>query len=320
MEAINASSSQNAAEDDHRTLETELEAAEVLAELAHVAAFRESISERVMADSTAGNSCFGSIESFSKRSVNVDKVPVDFHQKDTEKTCIWSAKTVTNEQTTELRSNTSYAPKYASSCTRKSRRMLTEAEKEARKIRRVLANRESARQTIRRRQAMYEELARKAGDLAWENKKLKKKKEMASNELESLKRTNECFKAQMITIMKVKAGETHEDTYSSSSNSPIMMYDPSSFLPFTWPSFIVLPHPYLLSFVQNNNNQYHPRSFNLNEKPLDYFPSGNLSISAQNTHKTHQAPSVCSTKTVSDVATTTEARKRRKQLKTKKDI
>ncbi|KAI3790910.1 hypothetical protein L2E82_04336 [Cichorium intybus] len=314
MEPIKASSSQNTVEDVHRTLETELEAAEALAELAHVAAVRESISEQVMADSTAGNSCFGSIESLSKRSIKVDEVPVDFHQKDSTKTCIWSAKTVTNEQTTELRSNASYAPKYASSCSRKSRRMLTEAEKEARKIRRVLANRESARQTIRRRQAIYEELARKAGDLAWENKKLKKKKEMASKELESLKRTNECFKAQMITIMKVKVGEIQEDTCSSSSNSPIMMYNPSSFFPFTWPSLVLLPHPWHFSFLQNNNNQYHPSSFNLNEKPIDSFPSSNLSTSGQNSN-----PGVRSAKPVCDVAATGEARKR-KQHKTKKDI
>ncbi|KAI5425528.1 hypothetical protein KIW84_031363 [Lathyrus oleraceus] len=56
----------------------------------------------------------------------------------------------------------------------KSRRDLTEEEKEARRIRRVLANRESARQTIRRRQALSEELSRKAATLVLENENLKR--------------------------------------------------------------------------------------------------------------------------------------------------
>lgn len=68
---------------------------------------------------------------------------------------------------------------------------------EARKIRRVLANRESARQTIRRRQAIFEELTRKAVDLAWENENLKKEKDTASKHYDSLKTKNESLKAQV---------------------------------------------------------------------------------------------------------------------------
>lgn len=74
MEAINGSSSENAGE-DHRMLE----AAEALAALSHVG---ESVSERVKAVSNAGNSCFDSIESSSKRPINVDKVSYlpNFHR------------------------------------------------------------------------------------------------------------------------------------------------------------------------------------------------------------------------------------------------
>ncbi|KAL7595683.1 uncharacterized protein LOC111897448 isoform X1 [Lactuca sativa] len=300
MEAINGSSSENAGE-DHRMLE----AAEALAALSHVG---ESVSERVKAVSNAGNSCFDSIESSSKRPINVDK--------QSEKTCIWAEKPVNNEWNTELASNVSYSTKYSTLGGRRHRRTLTEAEKEARKIRRVLANRESARQTIRRRQAIYEELARKAGDLAWENKNLKRKKEMASKELDILKVTNECLKAKMIKITKM-----YGHTYcSSSTNSPIMMCNQSSFPPFTWPPMIVLPYPWLFPFLQNNN-QNHPH-FNLNEKPVESSSSpGNLlSDSKQIVHKNHQVPGVCSVKTVCDMAAAAEARKRRKNLKMEKSL
>ncbi|GMP49995.1 hypothetical protein CsSME_00016787 [Camellia sinensis var. sinensis] len=62
---------------------------------------------------------------------------------------------------------------YASFSGSKSRKKLTEAEKEEKRIRRVLANRESARQTIRRRQANHAELTRKAASLTLENLNLK---------------------------------------------------------------------------------------------------------------------------------------------------
>ncbi|CAM8979362.1 unnamed protein product [Rhodiola kirilowii] len=69
----------------------------------------------------------------------------------------------------------------------RSRKNLTEAEKEEKRLRRVLANRESARQTIRRRQALHEELSRKASDLSVENADLKREKELALEKLLSLK-------------------------------------------------------------------------------------------------------------------------------------
>ncbi|CAM8965183.1 unnamed protein product [Rhodiola kirilowii] len=79
----------------------------------------------------------------------------------------------------------------------RSRKNLTEAEKEEKRLRRVLANRESARQTIRRRQALHEELSRKASDLSVENADLKREKELALEKLLSLKNANELLKTQM---------------------------------------------------------------------------------------------------------------------------
>uniref|UniRef100_A0A7N0UZ68 BZIP domain-containing protein n=1 Tax=Kalanchoe fedtschenkoi TaxID=63787 RepID=A0A7N0UZ68_KALFE len=80
----------------------------------------------------------------------------------------------------------------------RSRKNLTEAEKEEKRLRRVLANRESARQTIRRRQALHEELSRKASDLSMENADLKREKELALEKLRSLKAANDLLKAQSV--------------------------------------------------------------------------------------------------------------------------
>ncbi|XP_024985047.1 uncharacterized protein LOC112520754 isoform X2 [Cynara cardunculus var. scolymus] len=285
MADIKVLSSDNVAEED-RMVEIELEAAEALAELAHVAANRFLTRG---GESDSGNPCFNLVESFPK---HLFEDQANFCRKESEKTSIWTAKPVKDEQNAELPSTASYPTKYASSSGRKSRQRLTEAEKEARKIRRVLANRESARQTIRRRQAIYEELTRKAADLAWENKNLKRKKEMASKEFDSLKDMNERLKAQMV---KVEADEIHGEsrksydelnTCSSSTNSPFIKCNWSPFLPLTITNssssdkgvstitngitspLYVFPHPWLFAFL-HNDNEHHPRSFNLNEKPIE---------------------------------------------------
>ncbi|KAM0056564.1 putative transcription factor bZIP family [Helianthus debilis subsp. tardiflorus] len=93
--------------------------------------------------------------------------------KKSNKSGVSTAKSVKDEHSTDLRLNPAHPTNCAPSG-RKSRQNLTEAEVEARKIRRVLANRESARQTIRRRQAVFEELTRKAVDLSWDNENLKR--------------------------------------------------------------------------------------------------------------------------------------------------
>ncbi|KAM7262543.1 hypothetical protein ACFE04_000226 [Oxalis oulophora] len=128
----------------------------------------------------------------------------------------------------------------------RSRQNLTEAEKEERKMRRILANRESARQTIHRRQALCRELTKKAADLTQENEDLKKKRELAFNEYQSLETINKQLKAQMAEAAKIEAAESareHKPTYTEISASPstslhLHLYDQPPFLPFCWPSIM----------------------------------------------------------------------------------
>ncbi|TYK25238.1 bZIP transcription factor family protein [Cucumis melo var. makuwa] len=125
---------------------------------------------------------------------------------------------------------------------RRSRRNLTEAEKEERRIRRILANRESARQTIRRRQALCEELTRKAADLAWENENLKREKELALKEYQSLETTNKELKEQLAEAVKPKVEEipgnhipSHVQMPPLPSNCPLFLF---SRFPYFWPSVV----------------------------------------------------------------------------------
>ncbi|XP_022144691.1 uncharacterized protein LOC111014317 isoform X2 [Momordica charantia] len=126
---------------------------------------------------------------------------------------------------------------------RKSRRNLTEAEKEERRVRRILANRESARQTIRRRQALCEELTKKAADLAWENENLKREKELALKEYHSLETTNKELKEQMAQAVKPKVEEIPGNNRSSHlqipplpTNYPLFLYGRPPFASYFWPS------------------------------------------------------------------------------------
>lgn len=240
MDAIRASSTSMA-----DMVKIELEAAEALAGLAHFppnSPAIQSISERVKHESNDANN--SSFHTFPNCSRNSYKDATNFMLKKSEKSGILTSKSVKDEQNTDLRLNTTF-PTNCASRGRKSRQNLTEAEMEARKIRRVLANRESARQTIHRRQAIFEELTRKAVDLAWENEKLKREKETASKQYDSLKTKNECLKAQMFKVMNVETGDesnaTNEPTVSASStNSPFIIYNQPPFLPFVWPNPVQL--------------------------------------------------------------------------------
>ncbi|XP_040868588.1 uncharacterized protein [Glycine max] len=115
------------------------------------------------------------------------------------------------EQDADVLPNTSYSLVR----TTKSRRNLTEEEKEARRIRRILANRESARQTIRRRQALCEELTRKAATLVAENENLKREKELALKEYESLETTNKNLKTQIAKSINTEVEKTPVEPVSS---------------------------------------------------------------------------------------------------------
>nr|XP_027188092.1 protein AF-9 isoform X2 [Cicer arietinum] len=128
----------------------------------------------------------------------------------------------------------------------KSRRNLTEEEKEARRIRRVMANRESARQTIRRRQALSEELSRKAATLVLENENLKRKKELALKEYKSLETTNQLLKAQQIAkSTNTEAEKTPVEQKLSVAevapvhgNSPWFLYNHFPVSQLFWPSIL----------------------------------------------------------------------------------
>ncbi|KAG6619060.1 hypothetical protein I3842_Q109800 [Carya illinoinensis] len=225
----------------------ELEAAEALADLAHLAVPESAGSglcrkwgtkgkraaKRVKRESPPGDSAF--------RLNPLDSVPSYSDLAE-----VISLK-VKAEQDSELAKptpncNGSFAPFVL--C--KTRRKLTEAEKEEQRIRRVLANRESARQTIRRRQALCEDLTRKAADLARENENLKRDKELALKEHQSLETTNKHLKQQMAKVRKAVVEETPGEHYSadvaaslsSSRNCPWHLYDHPPFLPVLWPSVI----------------------------------------------------------------------------------
>ncbi|KAL3825789.1 hypothetical protein ACJIZ3_021818 [Penstemon smallii] len=135
--------------------------------------------------------------------------------------------------------STSHQSSYSTSTT-KSRKNMNEDEKEARKLRRILANRESARETIRRRQSIYLELTRKAAELTEENENLKKGKELAVEEYNSLKDRNKFLRTWMAKIKKAKSGEMQEEpssskaniSHSATTNTPFF----PSLVPYFWPS------------------------------------------------------------------------------------
>ncbi|WCJ34341.1 Basic-leucine zipper (bZIP) transcription factor family protein [Euphorbia peplus] len=153
-----------------------------------------------------------------------------------------AAKIETNVADTNLSSVKSH-PSFGGG---RSRQNLTEDEKEERRLRRILANRESARQTIRRRQALCEELTRKAADLACENENLKREKELALKEYESLESKNKDLKEQTAKLIKTEPEESFGDLKSAHAeksaappaNCPLLLYNQHPFSPLCWPSII----------------------------------------------------------------------------------
>uniref|UniRef100_A0A2N9IE48 BZIP domain-containing protein n=1 Tax=Fagus sylvatica TaxID=28930 RepID=A0A2N9IE48_FAGSY len=263
----------------------ELEAAAALADLAHLAVRESSAAcdspgewgskgkrarKRVKSESPPPDSAFN-FNFNLKLNPPLDSLPSDLpqdqavaSQQQCEKICTRVLREPEKDEqdpstTDKNAEKDSELPKPTPNCTssymsfglRKSKRNLTEAEKEERRIRRVLANRESARQTIRRRQALCEELTRKAADLARENEKLKREKEMASKKYQSLETTNKLFKEHMAKAIKVKVEETpgeHKSanvaaSTSSSTNCPLFLYNRPPFMPVFWPSIIPSSNP-----------------------------------------------------------------------------
>ncbi|EXC26927.1 Transcription factor HBP-1a [Morus notabilis] len=137
----------------------------------------------------------------------------------------------------------------------KSRRSLTEAEKEARRIRRILANRESARQTIRRRQALCEELIKKAADLASENESLKTEMEMALKEYRMLETTNKQLKDRMAKVVKADVEEILGSQcvqITPTAASPLFLYNHPPFTPLFWSPVAQSPNSVQTSHIAQN--------------------------------------------------------------------
>ncbi|XP_031383590.1 uncharacterized protein LOC116197558 isoform X1 [Punica granatum] len=129
----------------------------------------------------------------------------------------------------------------------RSRQNLSEAEKEAKRLRRVLANRESARRTIRRRQALCEELTRKAAELTEENEKLIKGKEAALRELQMLETRNKQLKAKMAKAVKCEVVGTTSEIMPASGEMPasslnfLMLLHNNPLAPVVWPPIFQSP-------------------------------------------------------------------------------
>nr|GEU63081.1 basic-leucine zipper domain-containing protein [Tanacetum cinerariifolium] len=276
----------------------ELEAAEALAGLAQFSPNNVSESRGSEAERAKDESNNSSFDTFPKCSTNSFEDATNVTLKRSDKSDILTTnKSVKDEHNTELRLDPGYPTNCASSG-RKSRQNLTEAEMEARKIRRVLANRESARQTIRRRQAIFEELTKKAVDLAWQNENLKREKDKASKHFHSLKTKNEGLKAQMTKIMNIETVETREDSITineptvsaSSTNSPFIIYNQPPFLPFVWPNSVQLqcgPPAGIVFPSQNSSSCEEGSSMTINRAgtPLYLLPYPCLVTLPQNSNE-----------------------------------
>ncbi|CAN6438770.1 unnamed protein product [Victoria cruziana] len=163
--------------------------------------------------------------------------------------------TKTEEQHTQLSitdKNLKKSTRLAAFSRGKPKQQLSEAEKEERRLRRIQANRESARQTIRRRQALCEELTKKAADLSLENKNIKQEIESAMQEYLSLVAINKRLKEQVAESDTDgrKDNQSHdvrkdssedslckpETVVSSSMQFPLLVYNGTPFAQFAWPS------------------------------------------------------------------------------------
>ncbi|XAR64668.1 hypothetical protein NMG60_11008434 [Bertholletia excelsa] len=253
--------------------EIELEVAEALAGLAHsaksVSGIREERNERERpAKSESSPRDSGQLQPKKSevsicRSSDPGKDMELTVQQQSEITSAAVMKEFKVEQDAELpKSGSIYSTSYTSFAGSKLRQKLTEQEKEARRIRRVLANRESARQTIRRRQALYEELTRKASSLALENENLKREKELAIKEYDSLKSTNESLKAQMARTLKTEAAD--DQVYSKPSNAEASTF-PTTHCPFLISKATFAP--ILLHPIIQSSNPVQLQSGSQNEVP-----------------------------------------------------
>ncbi|KAF5750492.1 hypothetical protein HS088_TW03G00829 [Tripterygium wilfordii] len=258
-----------------RLVMSELEAAEALADFAHLVN-RESggesggqwgskgkrVRKRVASESPPCDLGLNPIDSVRCCS-DLGQDRVNQEQRESQTICKnLMENTLKSEQYEEsLKPSLTCFRSHASYGGSRGRQLLTEDEKEARRLRRVLANRESARQTIRRRQALCEELTTKVADLSWENENLIKEKELALKEYQYLETTNKKLKAKMAKMVKVELDETKGEPKSAdvqmpkppTTEPPFLLYNQHPFQPLSWPSIPQFSNPFLSPSVAPSN-------------------------------------------------------------------
>ncbi|KAF8104188.1 hypothetical protein N665_0176s0004 [Sinapis alba] len=254
LEPISSCCSTSSSGEDAAANMTELEAAEALADLAQLAVMREQVFESAAS--------WGSKGKRVRKRVKTESPPADSETLPTpdlaeeravkEEEEEEEVEPISREVTevpvkTEVNGETTPKPNLASTlrCNRpsgcgRSRQNLSEAEREERRIRRILANRESARQTIRRRQAMCEELSKKAADLTYENENLRREKDWAMKEFQSLETINKHLKEQISKSVKPETKEPEESLKASqvemsTSSTPFYFYNQNPYQLFCWP-------------------------------------------------------------------------------------
>ncbi|KAG7028094.1 hypothetical protein SDJN02_09274, partial [Cucurbita argyrosperma subsp. argyrosperma] len=94
-------------------------------------------------------------------------------------------------------------------------------------------------------EALCKELTKKAADLAWENENLKREKEFALKEYQSLESTNKELKEQMAQAVKPKEEETPGNNRSSHvqmpplpTNYPLFLFSRPPCASYFWPSVV----------------------------------------------------------------------------------
>ncbi|KAJ0257391.1 Basic-leucine zipper [Hirschfeldia incana] len=265
------STSSSCGEEDAANM-TELEAAEALADLAQLAVMREQVFEsaaswgskgkrvrkRVMTESPPADSeTLPTPDLAEERAVKEEEE--DVVEPISREVTEVAVKTEMNGETTSKPNlgSTLRCNNRPSGCGR-SRQNLSEAEREERRIRRILANRESARQTIRRRQAMCEELSKKAADLAYENENLRREKDWALKEFQSLETINKHLKEQVAKSVEAETKEPEEFPkpshieMSTSSTPPFYFYNQNPYQLFCWPH-VTQPSNPMVSPLESQN-------------------------------------------------------------------
>ncbi|KAK0585319.1 hypothetical protein LWI29_026808 [Acer saccharum] len=251
---------------EDRMVEMELEAAEALADLAHLAMRQtgtpetannwgnkgKRVRKRVKSESPSSHSGFdlNLLDPATQSSDPADDQAImDQQQDQTMHNDVIIAQVKAEQDAESLKPSPTCTPRYTSMGGGRSRQNLTEAEKEERRIRRILANRESARQTIRRRQALCEELTRKATELAQENEYLKREKELAVKDYQSLETINKHLKAQVAAKAtktevrgELKSANLEKST-SQPANFPLLLYNHHPFSQLGWPPVVQSQHP-----------------------------------------------------------------------------